>query len=566
MLQGVELRAWQQDALRAWESAGRHAVVEAVTGTGKTTLGLAAAADAVSRGMSVLIVVPSVDLLDQWHAAIRAVLPQVRVGRLGAGHHDSFATVQLLVAIVNSAIAPSFRRPSGEVLIVADEVHRYGTGKYAAVLDDRYAERLGLTATFVRNDDGVETLLRPYFDNVIAGCDYPRGRQDGILAPVRVLLVAVDFLPHEWAEYNEADQTARKERNRLIADFGCRGEPFGSFMQDVQLFSEGEMGDATWSARKYLNAFSRRRNVLANSEGKLDALARIGPVLSAAGRTIVFSETKESARAAAQVLADAGVKAAPYTSELNKRERKTLLSSFKSGAVSALAAPRVLDEGVDVPEADVGIILAGSKSKRQMIQRMGRIIRPKTDGRHASFVVMYMRGSSEDPETGAHEVFLSELTAIADDIVSCPAEDAGTTLAEWLGKAPAVEDRPGPERRPGAKEAPHSDGAPGTAGTTAADAGDPADVTDVFARAAASADVVTADVVLACMAVLNRVEADVLSLRYGVGGQRRLDAKEVGERLRISEFDVGLHECSALERLGKPDVSAVLSALTGSGV
>src|SRR5699024_10857875 len=87
-----------------------------------------------------------------------------------------------------------------------------------------------------------------------------------------------------------------------------------------------------------------------------------------------------------------------------------------------------------------------------------------------------------------------------------------------------------------------------------------------FARAAASADVVTADVVLACMGVLNRVEADALSLRYGVGGQRRLDAEEVGERLRISEVDVGLHECSALERLGKPDVSAVLSALAGSGV
>src|SRR5699024_11682226 len=99
---------------------------------------------------------------------------------------------------------------------------------------------------------------------------------------------------------------------------------------------------------------------------------------------------KDSAYAAAEVLTNANVNAAAYTSDLNRRDRVELLTAFKSGSVATLVAPRVLDEGVDVPEADVGIILAGSRSKRQMIQRMGRIIRPKADGRHASFVVMYM--------------------------------------------------------------------------------------------------------------------------------------------------------------------------------
>src|SRR5699024_6237023 len=115
-LQGIELRAWQHDALRAWESAGRRAVIEAVTGTGKTTLGLAAAADVLSRGLRVLVVVPSVDLLEQWYEAFYGALPSVRVGRRGAGHHDAFPRTQVLVTIVNSAITPMFQQPTGPTL------------------------------------------------------------------------------------------------------------------------------------------------------------------------------------------------------------------------------------------------------------------------------------------------------------------------------------------------------------------------------------------------------------------------------------------------------------------
>ncbi|WP_233266759.1 DEAD/DEAH box helicase [Tomitella fengzijianii] len=572
VLQGIELRAWQRDALSMWEEAGRRAVIEAVTGTGKTTLGLAAAADAVGRGLDVLVVVPSVDLLEQWHAAFRTALPGVPVGRRGAGYHDAFPQVHVLVTIVNSAITPSFRRPTGATLLIADEVHRYGAGGFAAVLDDDYSERLGLTATFERPDGGVELHLQPYFENVIAGCDYLRGRQDGILAPVKVLLVSVDFLPHEQAEYAEWDEMARAERHRLIEKFGCRAEPFGSFMQDVQEFSDGGGEDATWSARKYLNAFSRRKAVLANSEGKLDALEQIGAVLAAAGRTIVFSETKESAYAAAGVLTNANVNAAPYTSDLKRRERADLLESFKTGGLSTLVAPRVLDEGVDVPEADVGIILAGSKSKRQMIQRMGRIIRPKADGRHASFVVMYMRGSSEDPDGGAHEVFLSELMAIAEDIVSCTAEEAGPRLAEWL----RLEAKP----EVGAREVDGTRGrtspsgagfggessAPGPREDTG-EAGEAAtDFDAVFARAAARGDAATADSVLACMSVLEPLQASILSLRFGVGGKPALSAMDVAKRLRVGEIDVRWHESSALVRLGWPDTAPVLAALSGSGV
>ena len=94
-------------------------------------------------------------------------------------------------------------------------------------------------------------------------------------------------------------------------------------------------------------------------------------------------------------------------------ERKDILDDFKQGSIEAICAPRILDEGVDVPDADFGIILAASKQRRQMIQRMGRVLRKKPDGRHARFAIIYVRGTSEDPERGAHETFLEEITEVA---------------------------------------------------------------------------------------------------------------------------------------------------------
>jgi len=84
-----------------------------------------------------------------------------------------------------------------------------------------------------------------------------------------------------------------------------------------------------------------------------------------------------------------------------------------------------------VPEADLGVILAASHSRRQMIQRMGRVIRPNADGRPANFVILYVRGTSEDPADGAHEAFLSEIVGVADDVRAFPNRTKARDLLDW---------------------------------------------------------------------------------------------------------------------------------------
>ena len=144
----LRLYAWQADALEKWRRAGHRGVIEAVTGTGKTLVGVAAAREAINKGGRVQIVVPGVELLEQWNRELRSRLPGIRVGSLGGGYFSDFRRDQIVVSIVNSAREYDLGDPPGGSLLAADECHRYGSGVNAAALDERFSRRMGLTATY----------------------------------------------------------------------------------------------------------------------------------------------------------------------------------------------------------------------------------------------------------------------------------------------------------------------------------------------------------------------------------------------------------------------------------
>lgn len=129
--------------------------MEAVTGTGKTMVGVAAVLKELARRGQVLVLVPTVELQHQWVAQIEPRVPAGRrVGRLGAGADDTLLTCGVPVAVVNSARSADVRliRPGG--LLVADECHRYGSAANQLALDPRFRRRLGLSATYARDDHG----------------------------------------------------------------------------------------------------------------------------------------------------------------------------------------------------------------------------------------------------------------------------------------------------------------------------------------------------------------------------------------------------------------------------
>ena len=391
------LYPWQVDALKTWERHGGRGVVEAVTGTGKTMLGVVAALDELRRRGQVLVLVPTQELQQQWVVELAARLPgRDAVGRLGAGGRDSLSTHDVLVAVVNSARAIDVRpiRPGG--LLIADECHRYGSAVNQLALDWRFRHRLGLSATYGRDDDGNQSWLDPYFGGTCFRLGYSRAVADGVTARFTVCLIGVVFSPGESARYGKLTDLMAGLRARLIREQGIPAEPFETFLGAVASLAEGA-GDGNGIARTYRQTMLERRRLLADTPAKDGALALVAPAVHEADRAIVFTQSIAASERACRVLGALGLRAGVMHSALAGPVRRETLRRFSAGDLDVVTAPRVLDEGIDIPAADLAVIVGASRSRRQMIQRMGRVLRRKPDGRRARFAVLFVEGTVEDP-------------------------------------------------------------------------------------------------------------------------------------------------------------------------
>ncbi len=428
------LFAWQQEALDAWRTNGRRGIVQAVTGAGKTQLGIEASRVEIAEGGSVLVLVPSIDLMRQWKRKLAEQLPDARVGCMGGGMRTDAGRCDAVIAVVNSIRDSPIDPRSGQGLLIADECHRYGSSCNRNALNEGFARRLGLSATYIRADDGHLEVLEPYFGEMCYDLDYRRAIKDDVVAHFVVALLGVRFDSDEQQTYDDASKEAGRLRLQLINRYNFTADPFGVFMEEVANGAKHWDGRVSISCRQYLSAFERRRRVLAECNGKRWVLLQLKRALGKATGTIVFTESICGANAAVEVLDLIGVDAQAIHSELPAAERRAILEEFSSGSLSVIVAPRVLDEGIDVPEADLGVILAASRSHRQMVQRMGRVIRPKNDDRRARFVIAYVKGTSEDPALGAHETFLRELTGVADDVRDFGASADPHELCRYLNR------------------------------------------------------------------------------------------------------------------------------------
>ena len=271
-----KLYRWQFDALVSWVRCGRRGVIEAVTGSGKTEVAIAAASDALRRGRFVLVLVPSRVLMQQWHAALRATLPDVRIGRLGDNGRETAETCDVLVATRHSAAAYKPIPPSAAGgLLIADECHGLGGTTLRRALLPEYEERLGLTATLERSDDAVAELLLPFFGGVCYRYGFEQAIADGVCARPRVAFVGVPLSGEERAEYVEVEHRLVRARQHLRGVRDMPLEPFGDFLAAVAHLAERDGGADGRAARDYLDAFSKRRQIVAQSTGKYDLLGSL---------------------------------------------------------------------------------------------------------------------------------------------------------------------------------------------------------------------------------------------------------------------------------------------------
>ncbi len=406
--------AWQWESIDAWESNGFQGIIEAATGTGKThaaLLGLDRAAKvADERGVRLarMVVVPNVALMNQWYERLTA--HGFKVGRLGGGYADGFCNlIDVLVAVVNSAVRhieqkdllsfATTTRGNWLTLLVADECHRYLSAPFFnRLLRFPWSWRLGLTpyaptATPVPFQGNVNQIGDIIYELRFADAYYL-----GIVPEFYLLNVGVPFSGEERSRYDrlttDISDIVNQLKNRTQREQAANlSDDDANWLEKLRDLHAGLEDDdpAKTQIERIFNLLYLRAAVYHTAKAKISVVREAVKEMVQHGRkVIVFFERISSITAgqnecvwslaeardiAVSLRQAAGAAVATYHSQQSAGERHQALESFRTGEARALLACRSLDEGYDQQDIDCAILAASTQSKRQRIQRLGRVLR-----------------------------------------------------------------------------------------------------------------------------------------------------------------------------------------------
>jgi superfamily II DNA or RNA helicase len=364
----------QTEALAAWKQAGRRGVVVLPTAAGKTYLAHLCIA---ATPRSTLIVVPTLDLMHQWYANLEAAFPGTEIGLLGGGSHDR---TPILVATYDSAAIHAETIGNRYGLVIFDECHHLPTDFCRAIAEYSLAPyRLGLTATPERADGRHQELTE-----LIGPELYRKSPEDlagKALAEHRIERIEVSLSEAERDRYDHciAVRNAFLRQNNIY---------FGS-IQGWQTFIKASARSA--DGRRAMKAHHEAKATALGTQSKLRVLAELIE-RHQGDRILVFTNDNATVYRISQSFLVPAI-----THQTPVKERHDILTRFKAGEYTVLAASHVLNEGVDVPDARIAILLSGTGSTREYIQRLGRVLRKgNTSGKQAILYEVIAEGTTEE--------------------------------------------------------------------------------------------------------------------------------------------------------------------------
>jgi superfamily II DNA or RNA helicase len=392
-------------ALENWNAVGRRGVFEHATGSGKTFTALCAIRTSLEQDESVLILVPSDLLLQQWASEINSTLVDLAPAvLLAGGGHTSWrdgttlsaftrsrrARPRVVISTMQTASTEDFlnRVSNGNhLLLVADEVHRMGSPNNQNIFKIESGPRLGLSATPRRAGDAAGTdAIFNYFGNVVPPVfSLTDAVASGALTPYFYYVHTVQLSPDEQSQWNQLTSQIRPLQARAATQV------------DIGLTD------------RLKQLLIKRARITKGASGKIPlAVSVITKNYKSGERWIVYCEAQEQLQAVKDALKSAGIEALEYHSAMQGDRERTLSHFTKNGGV--LVSIKCLDEGVDIPAVSHALILASSKNPREFVQRRGRVLR-RFPGKQIAFVhdAIVVPAAPEDEEEPNAAILMGEI-------------------------------------------------------------------------------------------------------------------------------------------------------------
>ena len=366
----VELRPYQDAALAAWSAANHRGMVVLPTGAGKTHVAMAAISLLKSPSLNL---VPTKVLLEQWSQRLQAAF-QGPIGVIGDGRNE---VCRVTVTTFESAYRHMSRIGHLFELLIVDEVHHFGNGFRDEALEMCAAPfRLGLTATPVEGE-GAGRLVQ-----WVGATVYKLGIAElsgNFLAPFDHQVLNLTLSVEERYEY-ELEMSKFRRFYRALAE--SKGTlDWKTFVRTAMRTQQGQLAVLSWRKAKRIAHFTKSKQ--ATLSRLLDEHKD--------KKTLIFTGDSSVAYEISRKLL-----VMPITADIKTKERRDVLAKFSRGELRALVSCRVLNEGFDLPDAQIAVIVGGALGEREHVQRMGRCLRPGIGKR----AVIYELVSEETLEVG----------------------------------------------------------------------------------------------------------------------------------------------------------------------
>ena len=366
--------------------AARRSTIKAATGTGKTIIAIQWLK---SIDVTSLIIVPTQALIFQsWGPKLR------ESGLLDIGEYYAYSKHEGSTVITTYSSAMSRPELLGRAkAVVLDEIHHLGAQTAIARLLPMLKTKefvLGLSSVPERRDEAHELFLKEF--PICFELNLGDALRSGIVAPIEVVRVASEMTSQERSAYE-------KNTHLIQLAFRVCGSNIASWNKCFDPTTKQYVG------RLGMLALRRRKKLLSQVESKKGETLRV--IESHPNeRVIVFSESVRAIEEIRDFLIEHHVECETYHSQMEPWKRIEVLMDWGT-KYNVLLSCRALEEGLDVKEVAVGVLISSGASKRQFIQRIGRVARQR-EGKIARFYVLYCSGTVEESYLKTIEKILSE--------------------------------------------------------------------------------------------------------------------------------------------------------------
>lgn len=415
----MELYPWQKECVETWLKNGGHGIAKVVTGAGKTIMSLLAAKalrQEIGKPLKVRIVVPKVFLAMQWRETILRLQETLDVSPssvgLWYGGLKNDPPRDWMVYVVDSARYALTRHlmddfASGDaVLLILDECHHYASDENRHIFDFlsmKHGEyyTLGLSAT--PETFHYQDVTIPTIGPVIYTFGFSHALEEKVINPFSVFEIALPMPKDTQADYDELSDKISIIYGKFMSRYPFMGDmQEGAFFGKLQMLVKKEKGEGL--ATVLLGSIMKRRAILSQTPVRVQAGVALVKQLDSRDRILVYGEQIGQGEAFYEALAAEGFPCSHYHSKMSKEARRTNLERFRLGETRILVSCKALDEGLDVPDANVGIVLSSTSEERQRVQRLGRLLRRHQGKAPSSLYYLFIPGTIERSTMLADEV------------------------------------------------------------------------------------------------------------------------------------------------------------------